>query len=135
MKQVLILCLIFLSTLGIAPLSQQDNPPCKCCGDEYRQFDFWIGDWMVFDTTGKLVGNNQIVLLEDHCVLQENWKSGDSKYSGTSYNYYDNTDETWNQLWLDNQGGILKLKKESTSHNISKVAIYNTTTRRAELLY
>lgn len=30
--------------------------------------------------------------------------------TGTSYNYYDSADSSWNQIWIDNKGRILKLK-------------------------
>ena len=42
--------------------------------------------------------------------MQENWisKSGPSK--GTSYNYYNKADDSWNQVWVDNSGFSLVLK-------------------------
>ncbi|MCB0737588.1 MAG: hypothetical protein KDC92_08750 [Bacteroidetes bacterium] len=81
---------------------------CDCCTEQHNQFDFWIGDWEVFDSTGNKVGENLVRELEDGCVIQENWKS--KNMSGTSYNYYDKKDKTWNQLWIDNKGGNLILK-------------------------
>ena len=30
--------------------------------------------------------------------------------TGTSYNYYNSVDSTWNQLWVDNKGNSLVLK-------------------------
>ncbi|MBK9109702.1 MAG: hypothetical protein IPM92_15335 [Saprospiraceae bacterium] len=49
-----------------------------------------------------------IQYIQDSCVILENWKS--AQLTGTSYNYYDPTEKTWNQLYLDNKGTILKLK-------------------------
>jgi hypothetical protein len=77
-------------------------------GAEYRQFDFWLGDWRVVDTTGQEVGTNLIVPKQDGCVVQENWASGAS--TGTSYNYYSQADSSWHQVWVDNSGGSLMLK-------------------------
>jgi len=82
--------------------------PCKCCSVEYHQFDFWIGEWDVFNPKGVLVGTNKIETIQDSCGLKENWK-GQKGGSGTSYNFYDRKTERWNQLWLDNNGGNLQL--------------------------
>lgn len=35
--------------------------------------------------------------------------------TGSSYNYYDKSDSTWNQLWVDNKGNVLKLKGQFES--------------------
>ena len=88
--------------------AQTSNADCACCTETYNQFDFWIGDWVVFDTTGKEVGKNNIVKIQDNCVMQESWVS--KTMTGTSYNYYNFVDSTWNQLWVDNQGSSLVLK-------------------------
>jgi len=99
---------LFILFLGTSCFSQ--SPICTCCADEYHQFDFWIGEWDVFDTTGNQVGQNTIKREQDGCVLQENWISKNS--TGTSYNYFNATDSTWNQVWVDNQAGSLVLKGE-----------------------
>ena len=100
--------LIFL--LGVV-LSTQSfaQTPCACCSEEHRQFDFWEGDWEVVDSTGKILGYNHIVLMQDSCVLQENWSSGKGAFSGTSYNFYHSGEKVWKQLWINNQGGSLEL--------------------------
>jgi hypothetical protein len=81
---------------------------CKCCSIEHKAFFFWEGDWVVYDTVGSVVGQNTVDKLQDGCVLRENWRSKSS--TGTSYNYYNKSDSTWNQVWIDNQGGNLVLK-------------------------
>src|ERR1051326_6556908 len=42
--------------------SRANAEPCKnpTCHPEYRAFDFWIGDWDVFDPAGKKVGASRI---------------------------------------------------------------------------
>jgi len=97
------LTLILLSHTGFS----QDK--CNCCTVAHQQFDFWIGDWNVFDTTGTQVGENTISHLEDNCILSEYWR-GISGTTGRSYNYYNQQDSTWNQVWVDNNGGNLVLK-------------------------
>lgn len=85
------------------------NNNCICCSEQHSQFDFWVGEWTVYDTLDNFIGTNKIVKQYENCLIQENWISK-GKNRGTSYNYYDPNDSTWNQLWLDNQGTILKLK-------------------------
>ena len=83
--------------------------PCQCCSESHQQFDFWVGHWVVKDTLGNKVGENLISRAEGNCVITEKWK-GASGTTGMSVNYFDSSDATWNQLWIDNQGNILKLK-------------------------
>lgn len=82
---------------------------CACCDETHKQFDFWVGEWIVLDSIGNKVGENQISKIEENCILLEHWK-GVKGGTGTSNNYYDKTDSTWNQLWIDSKGNILKLK-------------------------
>jgi hypothetical protein len=90
----------------LSPLIAQD---CPCCDPVYHQFDFWAGDWEVYDSLGQEVGRNTITREQAGCLLVENWTSSTGG-TGTSYNYYNPADSTWNQLWVDSQGGILELK-------------------------
>jgi len=91
-------------------LIAQNTNKVPCFGEKYSEFDFWVGDWNVYDTKGKLLGTNKLIKLQDNCILQENWVSKTSKNRGTSYNYYNKVDDTWNQVWVDNSGFSLVLK-------------------------
>jgi len=82
---------------------------CNCCSEEYKQFDFWIGEWIVKDTLGTVLGENTITKLEKDCMITEYWR-GNKGRTGRSTNYYNTSDSTWNQLWVDNSGGVLELK-------------------------
>jgi hypothetical protein len=81
---------------------------CKCCSEEYRQFDFWIGEWEVSNEKG-LAGKSSITLSGDSCTVLEKWSSATSSFSGTSRNFYDMDEKQWKQVWTDNQGGSLNL--------------------------
>jgi hypothetical protein len=100
--------LIVMATLLLSgySLAQQNSKPCSSA--EYRQFDFWLGDWEVFNKKGDKVGENKIHTVQDGCALQENWTS--KGQTGTSFNYYNTADSTWNQIYLDNIGTVLELK-------------------------
>lgn len=114
MRHLLLLIFVAIPYLGI---SQDD---CSCCTPPHDQFDFWVGDWEVFNEKGEKIGENLVEKLENNCILSENWE-GKEGGSGKSFNYYDPADSTWNQLWLSNSGNILKLKgKAQTSKMILK---------------
>ncbi|MDN3669108.1 hypothetical protein QWY93_07190 [Echinicola jeungdonensis] len=102
---------IILSFIGVIILDNTSfaQSECACCTPSHRQFDFWIGEWLVYDTLGNRIGRSSIKLLEDHCLVSEHWK-GDSGVTGRSFNYFNVMDSTWNQIWIDNQGNHLVLK-------------------------
>lgn len=88
--------------------AQQPTHPPKCTAAEYRQFDFWIGDWDVTLPNGKFAGTNRIDSILSGCVLRENW-SGARGMHGTSYNIYDAAGRRWHQTWVDDFGTLLEL--------------------------
>ena len=114
MKQIILYGLLFF----IPIISFAQNSDCACCTDQHFQFDFWVGDWEVFNENGEKVGENLVVKLEDNCILNENW-IGEKGSSGKSYNYYDPAEETWNQLWISNTGNILKLKGKAGENSMT----------------
>jgi hypothetical protein len=106
MIRVITLFLLIFSVY--ATQSQTQKVPCDT--NKHNEFNFWVGDWNVYDPQGKLIGTNNIVKMHSNCVMQENWESKVSANKGTSYNYVNLADNTWNQLWVDNSGFSLKLK-------------------------
>jgi len=98
---------LLICTATTQAQTKKDN--CNCCTENHTKFDFWVGDWVVKDTLGNKVGENKIYKIQDKCAIKENWTSA-SGSTGTSFNYYDRKDQTWNQLWVDNQGSQLVLK-------------------------
>jgi hypothetical protein len=48
-------------------------PGALCNSPEHHQFDFWVGDWQVFDaTTHQLVGFDHVAKLAEGCIAQQN---------------------------------------------------------------
>jgi len=90
-------------------LSAQTNS-CNCCTEKNSEFDFWVGTWSVTKPDGTPAGSNTITKIQDNCVLRENWTSATTGYTGMSSNFYNSQTDQWEQLWLDNQGGMLHLK-------------------------
>lgn len=105
MKIFIIISAFFMSL----NLNAQSNS-CICCSDKHSEFDFWIGFWDVTKPDGSLAGTNVIDKIQDNCILRENWTSTVGNFTGTSNNFYNKQTKQWEQIWLDNQGGILHLK-------------------------
>ena len=82
----------------------RNQKPCTHLA-ENRQFDFWIGEWDVVTAGGTPAGHSKIELILRDCVVQENWQSAGSTYSGKSYNVYDMQQKRWEQFWVDSIGG------------------------------
>ena len=102
-----ILLILLLANMGSVK-AQDDKQPCDT--EKHAGFNFWLGEWRVTTPDGKHAGDNQIDKIQDGCVVKESWASGTSDYTGTSYNYYSQAADQWQQLWLDNKGGRLHLK-------------------------
>jgi hypothetical protein len=85
------------------------SPTAKpCSAPEYRQFDFWVGNWRVTNPQGQLAGTNDVTLEYGGCVVQEHW-SGTGGDVGSSFNAYRSPTKQWHQTWVDNQGLVLLL--------------------------
>jgi hypothetical protein len=82
--------------------------PAPCSSPEYRQFDFWLGEWEVRGPAGKLAGTNRISKEFGGCVLHERYDTGRG-YSGASLNTYDRGGKRWHQTWVDSSGLLLQL--------------------------
>ena len=85
-----------------------EQPASPCSGDEYRQFDFWIGDWEVTDEAGEPQGTNRIESILNGCALRESW-SGAGGSAGHSFNTVDRHTGRWHQTWVDSNGLLLLL--------------------------
>ena len=87
--------------------AKRAQAPCKF-GPEFRQFDFWIGEWSVVTAKGETpAGDSRIELTLGDCVIVENWTSKNSLYSGKSYNVYNTVEKRWEQFWVDNGAGMI----------------------------
>ena len=101
--------LAYAQTPSSSAPAAQTPKPAPCVASEYRQFDFWIGDWDVTVLNGKAAGTNLIKPILGGCVLHENW-NGNGGFVGQSFNGYDATRKIWRQTWVDGQGGSLILE-------------------------
>jgi len=102
MKKYLLLALVL-----IAVKSATAQKPCS--RPEYRQFDFWIGEWEAFGKNGSKAGDSKVSLILDSCIILEEWTSASInqglRYAGKSFNTWNAASKQWQQTWVDNAGG------------------------------
>lgn len=77
--------------------------PCLSA-ENYRHFDFWIGEWDVY-ANGRKVGENFITRAKGGCAIHENYIT-QRNYAGQSINYYDPIDKLWHQHWVGSSGDV-----------------------------
>ncbi|HEV7780542.1 MAG TPA: tetratricopeptide repeat protein [Chitinophagaceae bacterium] len=66
-----------------------------------REFDFWVGEWDVYNPGNLLVGHSLIQKIAGECVILENWTGlRGGTYEGKSVNFYDPAKEKWQQFWM-----------------------------------
>ncbi len=116
-----------------AVVSATDQAACTTTQSPYRDFDFWIGSWDVFDASNNnKVGSNTISRLAGGCLLLEQWQ-GVLGNTGTSMNFHDPLQGSWRQVWqsegmfIDYQGGlddsgVMRLQGTISYHKTGKTA-------------
>jgi len=86
-------------------------PPAPCGGPEYRQLDFWLGDWDTFepDGSGPSQARNHVSSILGGCVVHERYEQTDG-LTGESFSIYDASRKIWNQTWVTNRGTFLSIE-------------------------
>ena len=79
-----------------------------CASPEYRQFDFWLGEWDVFAPNGQKIGRNSITSTNDGCVVYEDWRDARGG-TGNSFNFYETATKRWHQFWVASSGNAAPL--------------------------
>ncbi|MGA8027440.1 MAG: hypothetical protein WB992_09855 [Bryobacteraceae bacterium] len=105
--------LIAFATMGggDAVFSAQPARSSSCSAPEYRQFDFWVGDWDAFDVDNPTVkvARNRVDLILDGCVLREDYEETNGLH-GQSFSIYDAPRKAWHQSWVTNRGQLLMIE-------------------------
>jgi hypothetical protein len=94
--------------------AQQSAQAPPCSGPEFRQMDFWLGDWDARysnDPSTPADGRNVITREYGGCVIQEAFDGGPAAQGliGHSVSTYHAPVQKWRQTWVDNQGGYFAL--------------------------
>lgn len=96
----------WLSVLAVPAIAQNSSPSVPsanpCAAPEFRQFDFWVGYWDVYDAKGQQVANSLIEKVYG-CGVRENWRPFKGA-GGGSLNIYVPETRKWEQFWIDSGG-------------------------------
>ena len=81
-----------------------------CSAPEYRQFDFFAGDWDTYDVAApdSIVARNHVTPMLGGCALREVYEQQDGM-KGESFSVYDASRRIWHQSWVTNRGSLLLL--------------------------
>lgn len=120
MRTILLAAVLGMSAQSASAQAQSQVPSApsapvsvpKACTDEaYRQFDFWIGEWIVHGGPkgDQLQGHNRIERSSNGCWLSEHWRSANGN-DGTSLNAWDAQHKVWRQFWVSADGMVLRLQ-------------------------
>ena len=85
--------------------------PTACAAPEYRQLDFWRGDWDIFeiDQPKTPVARVKVARILDGCVLLEEY-SDFRGHKGRSFSIFDVSRKVWHQTWVTNGGVLLVIE-------------------------
>ena len=111
MKQFSKLIVFVVALIVNVPQTSHAQAKAEACSaPEYRQFDFWIGDWDTYDvdSPNKAVAHNRVDLILDRCVIHEVY-DGFNGGRGESFTIYDSSRRQWHQSWVTNKGVLLLL--------------------------
>jgi len=102
------LCAMLLVVTNIAWAA----PASKCSDPEFRQFDFWVGDWDSFDIdngkeSARSIARNHVDSILNGCVVHEDYDQFNGLH-GESFTIFDRARHVWHQSWVTN-GGVLWL--------------------------
>jgi hypothetical protein len=103
---------VMVQMLGIPNVSfaKPPEPAAACAAPEYRQFDFWVGDWDAFEAGSRSpVARAHVDRILDGCVLREDYQDT-AGLKGQSFTIYDATRRVWHQSWVTNRGRLLTIE-------------------------
>ncbi|HKO05961.1 MAG TPA: hypothetical protein VJW51_14485 [Candidatus Acidoferrales bacterium] len=110
---------ILLSAGALEALGRAMHPPAtaaqpqqapSCSAPEYRQFDFWAGDWDAFEGGNPApVARVLVGRILDGCALHEDYRDT-TGHEGESFSIYDASRKLWHQTWVTNRGQLLTIE-------------------------
>ena len=82
----------------------------SCAGSEWHSFDFWIGEWEVFDAaSGKKDAHVRVAATSGGCALREEYEAV-SGARGESLSSWDAAHHVWRQYWVSSRGEIVSIE-------------------------
>lgn len=105
-----------LALTSVSTAVAQDSYQHPCATGPATAFDFWVGDWVVFDTnTGVVQGIDRIEKINEGCALFQEWRQmtdrfrapgAPDRYAGISLSSVI-TGGGWQQVWVGVGGGTI----------------------------
>ena len=110
-------CCLFFPMPSITATAGQPSA-IACTEAPYHAFDFWIGDWDVFEIGNSAkVAHARIGSIFNGCVLREDYRANNG-YEGQSFTIYDNSRNVWHQTWMTTQGTLLEIEGKTENGRI-----------------
>ncbi len=98
----------------------QTPPPAHisraCATPHHREFDYFLGNFIVFNKAGKQIGTDEVTSEMNGCALLEHWHG--HTVQGVGYSGYDDTRKEWVQTFFQNDGTVLVLRGNMTKDGI-----------------
>jgi hypothetical protein len=85
----------------IQPAQAAATSPCAQ-DSSYQRLAFWVGDWDVYDSTGKQYATQHVRAALDACAITAEW-IGPVGDKGLSVSAYDVRSGDWKQVYVSNQ--------------------------------
>jgi len=107
----LFLVLAYANSGGSCVAWAQAANASACSSSEYRQFDFWVGDWDAFEVTDLKTSEAHLRVekILGGCVLKETY-TGANGVEGQSFSIFDRTRGVWHQSWVTSRGQLLTIE-------------------------
>ena len=102
--------IVSINQVAAAPIVAPSISP-DCGAAEYRQLDFWIGDWDTFESDapdGPSIARARVDPIAQGCAIHELYEQNDGLI-GDSILSYDPVRRKWQQTWVTNRGSIMVL--------------------------
>jgi hypothetical protein len=102
------IALVLLVVVGWTTTGAAQAPNSRRCDTTRdRQFDFFVGEWDVFDRGGSTkAADVRVERILDGCVLREDY-SDPSGLLGHSLSSFDTKTGEWQQTWVTNRGQLV----------------------------
>lgn len=84
----------------------------SCASPHHREFDYFVGNYTVFNKNGKQIGTDEVTSEMDGCALLEHWHG--RTVQGVGYSAYDETRREWVQTFFQNDGTVLIFRGNMT---------------------
>lgn len=98
-------------------------PQTPCTAPQYRQFDFWLGQWDVAPVDAPPDARQALSIITAEpggCAIFEDFR--DLATRGVSINVFDPATSSWYQTFVDNNGGRLVLRGSLVGSDMILVA-------------